>query len=60
MVLIIVFIGDTFLPEWADDYDRSAFGGIKKRYKYSDHGCYTTYDDIVNSELYKNLSEAEK
>ena len=46
--MVIVFAGDTFLPEWKDDYDGSAFSGIKKRYKYSDSGCLTKYDDIVN------------
>ncbi|CAD8078964.1 unnamed protein product [Paramecium primaurelia] len=46
VVLIIVFAGDSFLPEYPDEYDLTAFRGIKKRYKYSDHLCKTTYDEL--------------
>ena len=43
VVLIIVFAGDTFLPEYSDGYDLSVYSGNKAFYKYSD----TNYDPLV-------------
>ena len=36
VVLIIVFAGDSFLPEYEDGYDYSVYSGNKAFYKYSD------------------------
>lgn len=47
VVLIIVFSGDTFLPEYKDAYDFSLFAGGNIRYKYSDHGCALTVPEII-------------
>lgn len=44
VVLIIVFIGDTFLPEYKDSYDDTLFSGGRLKYKYSDLVCVTEYE----------------
>ena len=36
VVLIIVFAGDSFLPEYFDGYDLSVYSENKAFYKYSD------------------------